>query len=493
MSPGERELAEIRALAGELRSGADDVLELVRETRELIGVAEPGRGGRRRHRRSAGGDEEDFARRLKTWQRKLRAAQKSGDREGALAEAERMAARYPGEPEVLRETALQRLAAGRTEPAIAAWLAAIELEPDDWRTRYQLAEILTPLQRYDEALEVLEPVAESVPRRDLAIVLRGAGQAERALGIVDSILADIPGDASSWEQRIELLEEMGRADEAAQARLDRDRSAVATPSAADIVELVDAERPGDGERYVVNVGCRDGRREDPCYELFQAGYPGLAIDAANWPQVHVNLPSPEVKKLLNTALTPANVVEVLEREGCPRRFSLLKIDIDSYDGILLEAALEVFEPNVIQIEVNPEIPPPLRFSISYDERYRPSGNLGFFGCSVAFVTGVCRPRGYELLRVDWRDAILVREEYLPLWEVERPVDERALFLAEEPRPGGFRDLGVDSLAWRQETDPHALLSAVWDACVEASMRRSGEVLPFVLSIDRGSSGRDDPV
>src|SRR5215471_10420195 len=111
----------------------------------------------------------------------------------------------------------------------------------------------------------------------------------------------------------------------------------------------------------INIGCGDGRTKDPCYELFRQGYPGLALDAVEHPRLRRNLPQPDVRKVLGVELTPANIAEVLRDEGCPSAPILLKVDIDSFDGPLLEAALASFEPDVIHIEVNPDFPPPLKF------------------------------------------------------------------------------------------------------------------------------------
>ena len=339
-------------------------------------------------------------------------------------------------------------------------------------------------------MDVLAPVATLLPAGgpsfQLAVLYRRVGNDELALHTLRRLLASHPGYRAAWDETIALLEERGRREEAEERRRARDEAIAPKLSTAEVVQHIETHNAGDAERYVVNFGCRDGRHMDPCFDLYQAGYPGLAVDAGNHPMVHLNLPSPEVRKLLNTPLTPMNVVEILQREGCPRRLSLLKIDIDSYDGILLEAALEAFEPNVIQIEVNPEIPPPVRFAIQYDERYRPGGRCGFFGCSVAFLTTLCRPRGYELLQIDirhpGRDVILVKNDYLALWDVALPVDERDLFLQEPAAAGNFREVGVDSTVWRNEPDPHALLSDVWDACVAASVKSRGEVLPFILTL-----------
>jgi hypothetical protein len=162
-----------------------------------------------------------------------------------------------------------------------------------------------------------------------------------------------------------------------------------------------------------------------------------------------------VRKVLGTPLTPDNVVDLLRREGCPPAPILLKIDIDSFDGPLLKAVLAGFEPDVIHIEVNPDFPPPLKFAIQYDPRYSPSGRAGFFGCSVAYVTSIARPVGYELLQIDFshdrgQDAILVKVAVPILFGIEAPVDER-LFL-EQPFGGwrGLVEIENRHRAWRAD-------------------------------------------
>jgi hypothetical protein len=313
------------------------------------------------------------------------------------------------------------------------------------------------------------------------------GRGDEAVEELTEALRKNPLYVPAWNSLIDLQLSLGRAEEAAEARRRRD----ALPqrrSAADIVETI-AARADPSTNFVVNVGCGDGKTKDPCYELYQRGYPGLVVDAVEHPRLRRNLPQPEVRKAVGTALTPSNVVDLLEREGCPHEPILLKVDIDSFDGPLLEAALAGFEPGVIHIEVNPDFPPPLRFAVQYDPSYSPSGRAGFFGCSVAYVTSIARPAGYELLQIDFshpttgHDATLVKKEHLPLFGVEAPVDERELFLR-QPYGGwrGLVEIGVDTKAWRDETDFEALLSDARDACVAASVHRSGTVLPFVLSL-----------
>jgi tetratricopeptide (TPR) repeat protein len=422
--------------------------------------------------------------------KRIAALYRSGDLD--VAEASRLAVEYPNSLKVQRTLAKLCIDQDRPEEAAVALKNVLRLAPDDRKARLQLADGLSNLHRPADALAVLRPLADAEPTSKMFLALaqlhRRLGHTDEAEGLLRKAVEVNPGDRRPWAELIDLLEVGGRRQEARDAAAARDETP-AKLSAREVVERIDDAHPGDAERFVVNIGCNDGRSaEDPCYDLFQAGYPGLAIDSGDFPALHENLPQPEVRKLLNTPVTPTNVVDVLEAAGCPRHPSLIKVDIDSFDGVLLAAALEGFAPNVIQIEVNPEIPPPLRFAIQYDPRYRPSGRAGFYGCSVSYVASLGRRFGYELLEIDFtmppfrQDVILVREEYLQLWDVERPVDERTLWLAEPIDLGRFYQSGVDTVGWRSETDFQALLSKVWDACAAASIRRSGVVLPFVLNL-----------
>ena len=77
----------------------------------------------------------------------------------------------------------------------------------------------------------------------------------------------------------------------------------------------------------------------------------------------------------------------------------------------------------------------------------------------------------------------MKERYLSVFGVEGPVDERELFLREPFRVRlGLVEIGVDTRAWRDRTDYEALLREARDACVAASMYRSGSVLPFTLTL-----------
>jgi hypothetical protein len=337
--------------------------------------------------------------------KEIRSLERAGDTDAARASAHELAERYAANAEarVVLGELYARL--GETERAAAAFREAWELEPwtRKWKIARRVARGLGGAGRDQEALELLGPLDPVMAAGPLglerALLLRRLGRSDDAVAELSQTLGDDPYYTPAWHELLDLLAELDRPDELAEAR--RQREAVpGKRSTTEVVETIARAFP-DTDPYVVNLGCRDGKVKDPCYELYRRGHPGLAVDAGDFPRLHVNLPQPEVRKLLNTKLTPDNVVDVLRRGGCPPRPALLKIDIDSFDGPLLAAALDGIEPEAIRIEVNPDFPPPLRFAVEYDPDYVHSGAAGFFGCSLSYVLSVCRPRGYELLEVDF--------------------------------------------------------------------------------------------
>jgi tetratricopeptide (TPR) repeat protein len=430
---------------------------------------------------------------LARWEKEVARLAKAGRIDDALSEARALGKQAADSAEIQYMLGSLYLRLGETESSVTAFRSAGRLAQRQWKVALLAARALSAAGLDGDALDVLRSLDPNVLPGALglerAVLLRRLDRQDEAVSELSATVDVNPHYTPAWDELIGLLETLGRAEDAEAARRGRDAVTV-KHSPAEVVRKINEAFPDDSGRYVVNFGCRDGKMKDPCYELYRDSYPGLAVDAADdLPELFTNLPQPEVRKLIGTLITPANVADLLRREGCPARPALIKIDIDSYDGPVLEAALTAIDPDVIHIEVNSEFPPPLRFTVQYDVRYRHSWKAGFSGCSVSYVTSICRPRGYELLELDFTNphdrgnAILVKERYLGLWDVSPPVDERKLFLREPYHAGrGLTDIGIDTAAWRDEHDFQELLSEAWDACVAASLQRFGVVLPFMLTL-----------
>ncbi len=308
---------------------------------------------------------------------------------------------------------------------------------------------------------------------------------ERAPAQLQALSQRAPMSPTDGAGAIELARQAGLDVTAVESRRDNIGGTV-TPAAA-AFRIVER---GAIEPFAVNIGCHDGKSwGDPCYELYQAGWAGIAIDGGDYPDLATNLPSSDVRKLLNTMVTPGNACSLLADAGCPEDFALLKIDIDSFDGMILTALLSCYRPALIHIEVNPEIPPPVGFAIEYDRRYTASAFGGFFGCSVAFVEQAGKSAGYRLLSLDVsnpprrQDALLVRADLVPCFDeadLRRSLEES--FATTRPVKSSFWDIGIDSRTWRTISDPAELSRQVAAACRIASIARYGEVLPFRIEL-----------
>jgi tetratricopeptide (TPR) repeat protein len=433
---------------------------------------------------------------LTAWYAEIVELVKAGKVESALENARRTLHRNPESSPVVRTFVKLAERSGGLEGRIRALRECARLDATREKAALQLTETLAAAGRHDEALDVLASMDDRIQVGPLgverALLHRAAGRPDSAVEVLSTTLESNPFYQPAWDELLDLLETLGRSDEARAAR-GRRNVVPHLYSATEVVETIRAAFPDEAGTYVVNLGCGDGLKKDPCYDLYHQGYPGLAIDAIDTPKLRAklqaNLPGPEVKKVLGTRLTPMNVVEVLRREGCPERPVLVKIDIDSFDGPLLQAVLADFEPDVVYIETNPDFPPPLKFAVQYDPRYEPSVAAGFYGCSVSYSAAVGRAAGYELLEVDIsnptlrQDVTLVKNQYLTAFGVEASQDERELFLRNPFRVKfGLAQIGIDTRPWRTRTDFDVLLGEAWDACVAASLSRSGEVLPFVLTL-----------
>lgn len=185
---------------------------------------------------------------------------------------------------------------------------------------------------------------------------------------------------------------------------------------------------GRGSRYVVNIGCHDGITGDPCYPLYRDGWGGWAIDGldpsetvAQLAQKNLNLPG--VQLTLGTYVTPTNIVGLLQQHNAPLDCDLIKVDIDSIDGAVIQAILENgWRPRVFCVEVNADIPPPFKFiadcSPDYDAvEYDYSS--GLYGCSVAWAADIFTKCGYRFARYEFgfphliggvRDMVLIRSD-----------------------------------------------------------------------------------
>jgi hypothetical protein len=251
--------------------------------------------------------------------------------------------------------------------------------------------------------------------------------------------------------------------------------------------------------FAVNIGCWDGKSfNDPVYPLFEAGFGGVAIDWGDPPELSEHLGGfPNVELMPATFVAPHNICRVLTRARCPATPDFLKIDIDGMDGEVLEAILRGgFRPLALQVEVNPEIPPPYAFNVVANSQFRPGGQTGFFGMSLQYACDLLSPFGYSLVDLDFtseftHDGLFVPAELVADLPGYTTCDARQAFLeAPVVLPHILGASREAKQAWRTRADRHAVLQEIWEAMLDAGRRKHGHTrVPFTLYLSATSSGR----
>lgn len=95
----------------------------------------------------------------------------------------------------------------------------------------------------------------------------------------------------------------------------------------------------------------------------------------------------------------------------PTDFTILNLDIDSYDYFVIKNILDSgFKPIIISMEINEKIPPPIHFAVNFASEHIWAGDH-FYGCSLTAAVNVIKPNGYILESLQYNNAIFIRSDY----------------------------------------------------------------------------------
>lgn len=166
------------------------------------------------------------------------------------------------------------------------------------------------------------------------------------------------------------------------------------------------------EQYYVDIGAHDGVGWSNTARLALAGWAGFAIEGdrnlvAKFSETYRNIPN---VKVVHTFATPLNVCELLKSQNVPHNFGVLSIDIDSYDYFVLEALLKEFRPAIIVSEINEKIPPPLEFTVMFEEGWEWDYSQ-FYGQSISQLHKLCKKEEYGIVAMEYNNVILIDKEF----------------------------------------------------------------------------------
>jgi len=168
--------------------------------------------------------------------------------------------------------------------------------------------------------------------------------------------------------------------------------------------------PAGHSRTAVDIGAGDGVKASNTYALFRDGWRGLGVEAhgrraRRLARAYKNFAGVAAS---NSLVTPETVVALLRAHDIPRDFSVLSLDIDSYDYWVLDVLLKSFRPYLVVTEINEKIPPPIRFVVKYDPDFQPAHH--FFGHSIESLSDLCAARGYAIIALEYNNAFLAPAE-----------------------------------------------------------------------------------
>jgi hypothetical protein len=164
--------------------------------------------------------------------------------------------------------------------------------------------------------------------------------------------------------------------------------------------------PADHTRTAVDIGAGDGIRWSNTYALFRSGWKGVGVEYDSRKAVKL---AEAYKYYTNVSacrcrVAPHNVVALLEAFEIERDFSVLNLDIDSYDYWVLDALLTRFRPRLVITEINEKIPPPIKFVVGYDPDFELRHH--FYGYSIASLAELCERHDYALIELEYNNAFL---------------------------------------------------------------------------------------
>jgi hypothetical protein len=203
-------------------------------------------------------------------------------------------------------------------------------------------------------------------------------------------------------------------------------------------KFIDELLPADHSRTVVDLGAGDGARWSNTYALVRAGWRSLGVEYDSRKAVTLakNYKYYAEAYACRCRVTPYNVVPLLQAYSIEKDFSVLSLDIDSYDYWVLDRLLADYRPRLVLTEINEKIPPPIRFVVNYDPDFELRHH--FYGYSIESLAELCRRHDYALIQLEYNNAFLAPRELPGVRPLTADVAYREGYLERADRREKFR-------------------------------------------------------
>jgi|LauGreDrversion4_2_1035121.scaffolds.fasta_scaffold02067_14 hypothetical protein len=159
-------------------------------------------------------------------------------------------------------------------------------------------------------------------------------------------------------------------------------------------------------KYFIDIGASCSSEASQSEKLLEHGWSGLMFecDPSKYP-IQIEKMKNESVSVLTTKVNPDNILQILEENNVPDGF-YLSLDIDGYDFFVLEKILTKYKPELIISEINEKIPPPIKFTVNYDNDYFWDCSH-YFGYSISMLEDLLDKYNYKIKRLDWNNVVLV--------------------------------------------------------------------------------------
>jgi len=161
----------------------------------------------------------------------------------------------------------------------------------------------------------------------------------------------------------------------------------------------------------VDIGASDGVEMSNTLFLAQRQWNGLCVEynTTKYNALLKNYASFNNIKFSNEKATPDTILGILDSKNINKKFTFLNLDIDGYDYFVLNTLLSQYKPSIICCEINEKIPPPIKFTVLYNDTYY-WNDAPFFGQSISQVQELCKTHGYEIINVEYNNVFLVNAD-----------------------------------------------------------------------------------
>lgn len=194
----------------------------------------------------------------------------------------------------------------------------------------------------------------------------------------------------------------------------------------------------DANRWCVEFGAWDGRHlSNTCHLIDSHDYSAVLIEgdakrAENLAKRHDGTARIHALHRFVGFGPDDNLDTILRETPIPLDFDVLSVDIDGNDYHVWDKTVE-YRPKVVCIEFNPSIPTESDFVQPADPQISQ-------GCGLGPLVRLGKQKGYELVSVVLCNAIFVRAEHFPLFEIE---DNRPETLRKDLRALTYLYFGFD--------------------------------------------------